>query len=88
MPADVTTILHQLDGFVRKRFDIAPDDPDFGPDAHLFDLGYVDSFGAQELIAFVEATYQIKIADDDLVKYPMNTLNEIARFVIKRQAHA
>jgi acyl carrier protein len=76
----------QIEQFVRSKFDIAADDPDFTPDVHLFDYGYVDSFGAQELIHHVEATYRIKIEDDDLIKYPLNTVNEISRFVVDRQA--
>ena len=88
MTATVDEVLQQIGTFVRKRFDIEADDPDFNNDAHLFDLGYVDSFGAQELINFVETTYGISIEDDDLIKYPMNTLNEISKFVIKRKANA
>ncbi len=86
MVADANTVVAELDRFVRTKFEIAKDDPDFGSDVHLFDYGYVDSFGAQEIIAFLESTYHIKISDDDLIKYPLNTLNEIARFVVKRQA--
>ncbi len=81
-----TTILEQLDGFVRANFDVSADDPDFGPDVHLFDYGYLDSFGAQKLITHIESTYKIKISDNDLVKFPLNTLNEISKFVIDRQA--
>ena len=85
---NTTTILDQLDGFVRKSFDVAPDDPDFGPDVHLFDYGYLDSFGAQKLITHIESTYKITISDEDLVKFPLNTLNEISRFVVDRLAGA
>ena len=81
-----TTILTQLDGFVRSTFGVAADDPDFGPEVHLFDYGYLDSFGAQKLITHIESTYKIKISDDDLVKFPLNTLTEISRFVVDRQA--
>lgn len=82
----MSTILQQLDQFVRTKFDISPDDPDFGVDVHLFDYGYVDSFGAQALIAFVEETFHVTVSDDDLVKFRMNTLNEINQFIAKRQA--
>lgn len=86
MNTDATDVLQRIDAFVRSRFDIAADDPDFGHDVHLFDYGYLDSFGAQALIEHLESTYQIKITDNDLVKYPLNTLSEISRFVVDRQS--
>lgn len=82
----VLPVLQQIDAFIRSTFDVAADDPDFTSDVHLFDYGYLDSFGAQRLIEHLEATYQIKISDNDLVKYPLNTMTEISRFVVDRQA--
>jgi methoxymalonate biosynthesis acyl carrier protein len=84
MTLDPNTVVEKLDRFVRKRFEISADDPDFSSDVHLFDYGYIDSFGAQELISFVETSFGIKITDKDLIKYPLNTLNEIGRFVVNR----
>jgi len=86
MATDQNAVLPQLESFIRKRFDIAPDDPDFNNDVHLFDYGYVDSFGAQEIIAHLESSFAVKVGDDDLVKYPLNTVNEIAAFVIQHKA--
>ena len=88
MTTDVTMVRDEIERFVRAKFEIPRDDPDFSHDVHLFDYGYVDSFGAQELITHIESTYKIKIGNDDLVKFPMNTLNEISRFVVDRQAGA
>jgi len=88
MPSDDTAVLpvlQALDAFVRSKFDVADDDPDFTSDVHLFDSGYLDSFGAQQLITHLESTYDIKISDNDLVKYPLNTLTEISKFVVDRQ---
>ena len=86
MTLDATTVLARINAFVRSRFDIAADDPDFGNDVHLFDYGYLDSFGAQALIEHLESTYEIAITDGDLVKYPLNTLSEISRFVVDSRA--
>ena len=55
-------------------------DPDFNDDVHLFEYGYIDSFGAVALIAFVEETCGIKISNEDLVVQSLNTVNEIAQF--------
>jgi len=88
MSSDLAAVRQQLNAFVRGRFDVAADDPDFGDDVHLFDYGYLDSFGAQALIEHLEKTYQIQITDTDLVKFPLNTLTEISQFVIDRQRGA
>ena len=66
--------------FVREHFDIG-DDPDYTPDVHLFDEGFVDSLGAVEIIAFVEEEFGIKITQKDITLYPMNTVEEIAKVV-------
>ena len=86
MTTDGATVLDEIDTFVRSRFGVAPDDPDFTRDVHLFDYGYIDSFGAQQLIEHLESTYSIRITDQDLVKYPLNTLQEISQFVVGRRA--
>jgi acyl carrier protein len=85
MASDKERVLSEIDAFLRTKYEIAQDDPDFSNDVHLFDYGYLDSFGAQELIEHIESTYKITIGNDDLVKYPLNTLNEISSFVVDRQ---
>ena len=66
--------------FVREHFDIG-DDPDYTPEVHLFDEGFVDSLGAVEIIDFVENEFGIKITQKDITLYPMNTVSEIAKVV-------
>jgi methoxymalonate biosynthesis acyl carrier protein len=81
---DHESIIQNVERFVRERFNVAPDDPDFNVNTHLFDYGYVDSFGARELILHVEKTFSIAISNSDLARFSMNTLNEIGEFIIRR----
>ena len=60
-------------------------DSDFTDDVHLFDYGYVDSFGAVDLVSFVQQTFGIAVSQSDMIAYPMNTINEIAMFASLRQ---
>lgn len=69
-----------LSEFIREKFEIG-DDPDFTNDVHMFNEGFVDSFGAVEIIHFVEETYNIKITQRDITLFPMNTVNEIAAVI-------
>lgn len=77
------SIREVLNEFIRDKFEIG-DDPDFTNDVHMFNEGFVDSFGAVEIIHFVEETYNIKITQRDITLYPMNTVNEIAAVVEKK----
>ncbi len=76
-------IKETLSDFIREHFEIG-DDPDFTNDVHMFNEGFVDSFGAVEIIHFVEETYGIQITQRDITLYPMNTVNEIAAVVAKK----
>lgn len=66
--------------FVKTKFEIG-DDPDYSMDAHLFDLGFVDSLGATEIIIFAEETFGIEISQKDILMNDMNTINEIAAVI-------
>lgn len=84
MPLD--EIMNALRSFIRERFQVPENDADFTEDVHLFDYGYIDSFGAVDLTSFVQEQFGIQIKDSDLIAYPMNTMREIATFVVKRKA--
>lgn len=82
---DLATIEKKVNDFIRTNFEIKDDDGDFDFDVHLFDYGYIDSFGAMELTTYVESEFEIEISNTDLVVHPLNTIREIAQFVVKRQ---
>jgi acyl carrier protein len=79
-------VMDALRGFVRSTFNVPPNDPDFSDDIHLFDYGYVDSFGAVQLTSFVGETFGTEVRQTDLIAFPMNTIREIATFVVRRRA--
>lgn len=79
-------IVQQLTDHIRTRYEIDPDDEDFGVDVHLFDYGFIDSIGATALIAHIETTYGIQVTNQDLMLYPLNTINEIAAFISRKIA--
>ena len=74
------SVQETISEFIKTKFEIG-DDPDFNNDVHLFNEGFVDSFGAVEIIHFIEQTYNIEITQKDITLYPMNTVNEISEVV-------
>ncbi len=69
--------------YVRDTFEIG-DDPDYTMDVNLFDYGFVDSVGATDIILFVEERFGVEITQKDIVKYPMNSVEEIAAVIAEK----
>ncbi|MCF7956497.1 MAG: acyl carrier protein [Phycisphaerae bacterium] len=46
--------------------------------------GIIDSTGILELITFLEATYQIKIADDEIIPENMDSLESIEKYLCSK----
>lgn len=82
---ETSEIADAIRAYIRERFQVPPQDSDFTNDVHLFDYGYVDSFGAVELTRFVETQFEVRVSEVDMVVYPLNTINEIADFVVRRR---
>ncbi len=77
-------LMATLRGFIKEKFKIGADDNSFDDDVHMFDYGYVDSFGAVEIINFIESKFGVTISDQDLVVHPLNTIREISTLVHQR----
>ena len=60
---------HELDGF----------------DDSLFDADILDSLSVVSMVTWLEQTFDISIADDDLVPENLETVSNIASFVRLRQ---
>ena len=67
--------------------DLGKDVSSIGPDDSLLESGVIDSMGVLQLVAFLEATHGIKVADDDLMPENFDTIGAITVFV-ERQAGA
>jgi methoxymalonate biosynthesis acyl carrier protein len=74
----------EIRNHIRDEYRVAPDDPDFSDDVHLYDYGYIDSFGAVRLISFLESRFSVKFSDIDLAGTPLRTVREFASFISKR----
>ena len=82
---EIDEIMTELRQFIRQQYKVPDDDSEFTDDVHLFDYGYIDSFGAVDLNSFVKTKLGVEVTATDLVAYPLNTIREIATFVAKRK---
>lgn len=77
-------IADRLEEFIRTRYSISADDPGFAREVDLFDLGYVDSIGLVELLAFINASYEVEIDDDDLLSDEFSSIDGMAKIVSRQ----
>ena len=82
---ELESIKTELRDHIRQQYRVAPDDPDFSDEVHLYDYGYIDSFGAVQLIAFLESRFSVKFTDSDLAGVPLRTVQEFASFIVRRK---
>ncbi|MCK6439538.1 MAG: acyl carrier protein, partial [Planctomycetes bacterium] len=76
-------IATKIEAEVRRRANIGADDKEFNRAINMFEYGYLDSFGAVELVEFVERNFRIRVSDEALATQPLNSVNEIAAFVLR-----
>ena len=73
-------IKENLYNYILEKYGLEGD-PDYTTDVNLFDYGFLDSMAANEVIMWLEETYNIEISQKDIVLYPMNSIDEIAEVV-------
>lgn len=82
---DQKSIEQDVRNFVISNFLFGADNG-LTPDQSLLSSGIVDSTGVLELVAFIEQTFQIKVADQELVPENLDSLAKVAAFVGRKRA--
>jgi len=71
--------------FVVENFLLGNDDG-LSSSQSLLEAGIVDSTGVLELVAFLERTYHVRLADEDLVPENLDSIDNMVRFIQAKQA--
>ena len=75
----------EIRNFIQSNF-IGSDDPlAIEDDENIFESGFVDSSFAMQLVVFIEESFDIQIADDDLDLVNFTTINRIVQFINKKK---
>ena len=75
------TIASRVETFVRTQFEVDPGDDGFDRTIDLFELGYVDSVGFAELLAFIAEEFGVEVPEDDLLSEDFLSIDGMARIV-------
>lgn len=58
---------------------------EYADDDSFMDNGIIDSTGVLELIAHLEATFDFKVQDEDLVPENLDSISGLTRFINRKQ---
>ncbi len=73
--------------FVKMNLSIYDDDVVLGDDDNIFELGFVDSPFAIQLVCFIEEEFKIKVGDNDLDIDNFKSVNRISEFLSKKKVY-
>jgi acyl carrier protein len=83
----MTEIRNQVREFVVRHF-LFGEENGMQDHSSLLEQGVVDSTGVLELVAFLESSYGLRIADDELVPDNLDSIERIVQFVQRKQQPA
>ena len=73
-------MLQKIRAFVIENY-LFGEEGKLGNDDSFLETGIIDSTGVLELVRFLEATFGIKIADEELVPDNLDSINKIVAFL-------
>ncbi len=76
-------VAERSERFIRTQFRVAAADLRFSRTQPLFELGYVDSVGVVELLAFVSQEFRVEVPDELLVSDEFSSIDGIASIVCR-----
>jgi acyl carrier protein len=53
-------------------------------EASFFELNLIDSTGVLELVTFLESTFAIQVADDELIPENLDSIRKIASYIERK----
>lgn len=79
---DVKDVKKEVKTFLGRFFQ----DLDLTDEQNFFELGFVNSLFAMQLVMFVESAFDLRIEDDELDIAHFRSLNAIAEFVERKKS--
>jgi acyl carrier protein len=79
-------ILNQLTDFILSELGEDREVESIAPDDDLIKGGIVDSMGVLQVVNFIEQTYGIQVADEDITVENFRTIQAIARLIGQKRA--
>jgi acyl carrier protein len=74
----------QIQQYIAENFLFSNNGFNLSDDASFLDEGVIDSTGTLELVTFVEETFHITVADDEIVPENFDSVNSLVAYVQRK----
>lgn len=71
--------------FIEANLSVFDDDVVLKDDDNFFELGFVDSSFAMQIVLFVEEKYHVAVTDEDLDLINFSTISRMVKFIEKKK---
>ena len=72
--------------FIAENFLFREDIESLPEDASFLEAGIIDSTGVLELVCFLETTYGIQVADDEMLPQNLDSIRAVSAYVRRKTA--
>jgi acyl carrier protein len=79
-----TDIKGKIKVYILENFLYGASSDQIADDDSFLEKGIIDSTGILELVAFIEETFAVKVADEDLVPENMDSINKVGEFILSK----
>ncbi len=74
----------KIKGYILENFLYGGSSDQIADDDSFLEKGIIDSTGILELVGFIEETFAVKVADEDLVPENMDSINRLGEFILSK----
>lgn len=75
----------KVKSFIASTFLFDTDEEALADEASLLEQGIIDSTGVLELVEWIEATFSIKIEDDELIPENLDSVTRLVQFISQKK---
>jgi len=74
----------KIKGYILENFLYGGSSDQIADDDSFLEKGIIDSTGILELVGFIEETFAVKVADEDLIPENMDSINRLGEFILSK----
>lgn len=78
------SVTQQIKTFIVENFIFSSNGFDLSEDESFLDAGVVDSVGVLELVTYVEETFAIQVADEEVVPENFDSLARLSAYIDRK----